>query len=154
MWEAIYSFTYYYMQLQIKRLMSFSRLQDLKSSAHMLISLTSQRNPEKTVFFKCSCDLNNSPACKMCGQFIYLFIYYQFLSKTGVTQKAKPVQGASPQKLHTTYKLHIHTINNYKNETYTNKNLSYSELKNKKCFNVNLKCLAEVIKYQQGLSSR
>ena len=33
-----------------------------------------------------------------------LFIYYQFLSKTGVTQKAKPVQGASPQKLHTTYK--------------------------------------------------
>jgi len=67
----------------------------------------------------------------------YLFIYYQFLSKTGLTQKAKPVQGASPQKLHTTYKLHIHTINNYKNETYTNKNLSYSELKNKKCFNVN-----------------
>ena len=38
-----------------------------------------------------------------------LFIYYQFLSKTGFTQKAKPVQGASPQKLHTTYKLHIHT---------------------------------------------
>ena len=37
------------------------------------------------------------------------FIYYQFLSKTGITQKAKPVQGASPKKLHTTYKLHIHT---------------------------------------------
>ena len=37
---------------------------------------------------------------------IYLFIYYKFLSKTRVTQKAKPVQGASPQKLHTTYKLH------------------------------------------------
>jgi len=45
---------------------------------------------------------------------------------TGVAQKTKPVQGASPQKLHTTYKLHTHTeshktkqINNYKNETYT-----------------------------------
>ena len=56
---------------------------------------------------------------------IMYFIYYQFqfLSKTGVTQKAKPVQGASPQKLHTTYKLHTHTYKtkqiNYKNETYT-----------------------------------
>ena len=34
---------------------------------------------------------------ELVGSFQYLFIYYQFLSKTGVTQKAKPVQGASPR---------------------------------------------------------
>ena len=31
--------------------------------------------------------------------YMIIYIYYQFLSKTGVTQRAKPVQGASPRLL-------------------------------------------------------
>ena len=67
-----------------------------------------------------------------------LFIYYQFLSKTGVTQKAKPVQGASPQNYiqHTHYTYTQDQTNKLlqKRNIHTNKNLSYSELKNKKMF--------------------
>ena len=68
--------------------------------------------------------------------FIYLFIYYQFLSKTGVTQKAKPVQGASPQKLHTTYTLYYTYTQDQtnKHETYTQIKFKLLRTKKQKMF--------------------
>ena len=52
------------------------------------------------------------------GRKTYLFIYYQFLSMTGSHKRYKPVQGASPQKLHTTYNCTKQTTTKTKKHTH------------------------------------
>ena len=79
--------------------------------------------------------------------FIYLL---SIIVKDRGHTKGKACTGCFPQ-LHTTYTQDQANKQLQKQNIHTNKNLSYSELKNKKCFNVDLKCLAEVVKISIGI---